>query len=128
MIELEYIALALLIVRVVAVYFIMKVLKTQRYLMRHPIDEEITGYRKTLYYLTIGLLGSNIIPILFDIFIIFKESGLLENMSSTPILILYTVSNALAALLAAYLISKIYSQAVLVDETHKKSDHTLMND
>lgn len=129
MIELEYIAALLLLVRIVCVYFIMKVLKTQRELMKRPIDAEITGYRRTLFYLTLGLLGSNIVPIIFDTFIIFKESGIAwSDLSSTPFLIVYTVSNAFAALLAAFLISKIYSQAVAVDETHTQSDHTLMND
>lgn len=129
MIELEYIAAILLTIRIMTLYFIFKVLRTQRELMTRPIDAEITGYRKKLYYLTLGLLGSNVIPIIFDTFIIFKESGLVwADVSSTPVLILYAISNALATLLAAYLIAKIYSDALQVDESHKKSDHTLMND
>lgn len=125
----ELIAFILLIIRITALYFIHKVVKTQLYLMKHPIDPEITGYRKTLFWLTIGLAGSNIIPIIFDVFIVLKESGIIwEEVSSTPILIAYAISNALAALLAAVLISRIYRNAILVDESHKSSDHTLMND
>lgn len=129
MIELEIVAGILLILRIAAVHFIVKVLRTQRELMKRPIDAEISSYRKTLHLLTLGLLGSNIIPILFDTFIILKESGIaFTEMSSTPFIVLYALSNAGASLLAGYLVAKIYSQAVLVDETHKQSDHTLMND
>lgn len=129
MIELEYIAAILLTIRIITLHFIFKVLRTQRELMTRPIDAEITGYRKKLYYFVLGLLGGGVMLVIFDTFIIFKESGVVwVDVSSTLILIFYAVSNALAALLAAYLIAKIYSGALQVDESHKKSDHTLMND
>ena len=129
MIELEYIAAILLTIRIITLHFIFKVLRTQRELMTRPIDAEITGYRKKLYYLTLGLLGSNVIPIIFDTFIIFKKSGVVwADVLSIFIFIFYVVFNVFVALLVAYLIAKIYSGALQVDESHKKSDHTLMND
>lgn len=125
----ELLALILLAIRFKALHLIYQVVQKQLHLMKHPIDPEVTGYRKTLYYLTLLLAGSNIIPIIFDIFIFLKGTGIVfATVSSQPLLIIYTVSNALAALLAAILISKIYRNAVLVDKSHEESDHTLMND
>lgn len=122
-------AFALLIIRMASLAYFFGVIKKQRALMKHPIDPEITGYRKTLHYLTVALAASNIPPIIFDIFMISKGVGVaMLTVSTTELLIFYTVTNALSALLASYLIYRIYRNAVLVDETHKSSDHTLMNE
>lgn len=125
----ELLALFLLALRLVATGFLLNVLKKQRELMKRPIDTEITGFRRNLYYLTLGLAGSNILPIIFDLFIITKGMGFIWfTVSTTEFLIVYTISNAAAALLAAVLVQKIYRNALTVDESHKSSDHTLMND
>lgn len=98
--------------------------------MSRPIDAEINGFRKHLYYLTLALALSNFIPIAFDIFIAAKEVSIadLEHVSSTPFIVAYAISNTLAAVLAGVLIERIYRNALEVDESHTKSDHTLMND
>jgi hypothetical protein len=126
----ELIALILLMLRVTATGFLLNVLKKQRKLMTRPIDAEINGFRKHLYYLTLGLAGSNALPIVFDAFIIAKGLGVpaLSDVSSQPLIVAYAISNAAAALLAAILVQKIYRNALEVDESHKSSDHTLMND
>lgn len=125
----ELLALFLLALRLAATGFLLNVLKKQRALMKRPIDTEITGFRRNLYYLTLGLAGSNVLPIIFDLFIITKGMGFIWfTISTTEFLVAYTISNALAALLAAVLVQRIYRNALHVDETHVKSDHTLMND
>lgn len=125
----ELLALFLLALRLAATGFLLNVLKKQRELMKRPIDSEITGFRRNLYYLTLGLAGSNVLPIIFDLFIITKGMGFIWfTISTTEFLVAYTISNALAALLAAILVQRIYRNALQVDETHIKSDHTLMND
>lgn len=124
----ESTAFILLIIRIISVYYLYGVIKKQLDLMKRPIDPEITGYRKSLLWLTVGLAGSNIIPIVFDVTVFLRELGILSILTLQPILIAYTASNALAALLAVFILARIYRDAVLVDETHKQSDHTLMND
>lgn len=125
----ELLALFLLALRLTATGFLLNVLKKQRKLMKRPIDTEITGFRKNLYFLTLGLAGSNLLPILFDIFILTKGMGFIWfTVSTTQFLIAYTLSNASAALLAAILVQKIYRNALTIDESHISSDHTLMND
>lgn len=125
----ELLALFLLALRLIATGFLLNVLKKQRELMKRPIDTEITGFRRNLYYLTLGLAGSNMLPIIFDVFIITRGMGFVWfTISTTEFLIAYTVSNAAAALLAAVLVQRIYKNALQVDESHVTSDHTLMND
>ena len=125
----ELLALFLLALRLAATGFLLNVLKKQRALMKRPIDTEITGFRRNLFYLTLGLAGSNVLPIVFDLFIITKGMGFIwQTVTTTQFLIAYIISNASAALLAAILIQRIYRNALHVDETHVKSDHTLMND
>lgn len=124
-----YIAIGLIGLRIIALFYLVHVIKIQLDLMKRPIDPEITGYRKKLYYLTLGLVASNLIPILFDIFIILRQSNIMfEGVSTRPFLIVYGVSNASASLLAAILLARIYRNSVQIDESHTKSDHTLMND
>lgn len=122
-------AFILLILRLVATYLLVGVIKSQRELMKRPIDEEIKGFRRDLHWLTIALMLSNIPAIILDVFFIFKGVGWAWTVASNePILIFYTISNAVSAMLAAVLISKIYRDALRVDQTHPTSDHTLMND
>lgn len=125
----ELLALFLLALRFAATGFLLNVLKKQRELMKRPIDREISGFRRNLFYLTLGLAGSNVLPIIFDLFIITKGMGFIWfTISTTEFLVAYTISNALAALLAAVLVQRIYRNALQVDESHIASDHTLMND
>lgn len=125
----EILALILLLIRLVSIWVLVKVIRIQQDLMARPIDEEITTFRKHLYWLTLGLAGSNIIPIILDVFLILKGMGVIwTTASSLPLLVVYTCSNAFAGLLAAFLVFRIYRNAIRVDETHRKSDHTLMND
>lgn len=105
--------------------------------MRRPIDkrvmdlveaEDIIKYRKELFYLTLALAASNLLPIVFDMYIISDELGhTWFNITNLQFLIIYTLSNALAAVLGAFLINKIYRNALEVDSSHPDSDHTLMN-
>lgn len=123
-------AFVLLILRFMASYLLIKVVKTQRSLMKRPIDQEITAFRKDLHSLTIALALSNIPAIIMDAFFVLKGLGftLFSEVTNTSMLVFYTTSNALSALLAAILISRIYRNALVVDKTHAGSDHVLMND
>lgn len=132
----EILALALLILRLVAMGILATVLKKQWDLMQRPakildgyIENDVVRFRKHLFFLTLALAGSNLLPIAFDLFIIFD--GLVFawfTFTITEFLIVYTVSNTLSAVLAAWLIYKIYSDALTVDESHNESDHQLLND
>lgn len=131
------VAIVLLALRVIATAFLTRVLITQWELMRRPIDKRITDlveaediikYRKELFYLTLALAGSNLLPIVFDLYLISDEFGLAWfNITTFQFLVVYTLSNALAAVLGAFLINKIYRNALEVDTSHPDSDHTLMN-
>lgn len=131
------IAAILLVLRVIATGVLAKVLIAQRELMRRPIDrrvtdlleaEDIIKYRKELFYLTLALAGSNFLPMVFDLYLISDELGITWfNITTFQFLVIYTLSNALAAVLGAFLISKIYRNALQVDSSHPDSDHTLMN-
>lgn len=123
-------AFVLLILRFMASYLLIKVVKTQRSLMKRPIDQEITAFRKDLHSLTIALALSNIPAIIMDAFFVLKGLGftLFTGVTNTSMLVFYTTANALSALLAAVLISRIYRNALVVDKTHAGSDHVLMND
>lgn len=130
-------ALALLLLRLTATGYLLKVLKAQWELMRLPVDkrvvtlvdeQDIIKYRKQLFYLTLALAGSNLLPIIFDIYILIDGMGFIWlTVSTRQFLIAYTISNALSAVLAAYLIKQIYKNALEVDKSHAESDHTLMN-
>lgn len=122
-------ALILLTARLFAVYLLLKVIAVQDKLMKKPIDSEIMGFRRDLHHLSVALMLSNVPAIILDIFFVLKETGIVWFVSSsTPILVFYTISNALTAVLASVLISRIYRNALKADQSHEQSDHTLMND
>lgn len=133
----ELLAFILLVLRLIATHFLIRVLKAQWELMKRPLashartlvdEQDIISYRKQLFYLTLALAGSNLLPIIFDLFIMTKGIGIIWfTVTTTEFLIVYTISNALAALLAAVLIYRIYRNALEVDQHHETSDHTLMN-
>ena len=133
----ELLAFILLVLRLIATHFLIRVLKAQWELMKRPLssharslvdEQDIIAYRKQLFYLTLALAGSNLLPIVFDLFIMTKRIGIIWfTVTTTEFLIVYTISNALAAILAAVLIFRIYRNALEVDQTHPSSDHTLMN-
>lgn len=133
----ELLAFILLILRFIAVHFLIRVLKVQWELMKRPLvsharslvdEQDIISYRKQLFYLTLALTGSNLLPIIFDLFILTDEAGFTWfTVSATGFFMAYTIANALSALLAAILVFRIYRNALEVDQTHAKSDHTLMN-
>lgn len=121
-------AIALLITRVAATYLLVKVVQYQRELMKQPIDEEITGFRRDLHYLTVALLLSNIPAIILDIFFIFDGLGVVWFIaSSTFMLAMYAVGNAVSALLASVFAYRIYKDALKIDRSHPTSEHVLMN-
>lgn len=131
------VATILLLIRLASSWFLFRVLVAQRELMKRPIDsrvvsvleaDDIIKYRRQLFYLTLALAGSNLLPIVFDLYIILDELGYTwTSFTVTQFLFVYTTSNALAALLGAFLIFKIYRNALEVDHSHENSDHTLMN-
>ena len=134
----ELLAFILLILRLIAIHFLIRVLKAQWELMKRPLasyarrlvdEQDIIAYRKQLFHLTLALTGSNLLPTVFDLFILTDGVGFTWlTVSTTEFLIAYTIANALAALLAAILVFRIYRNALKVDQTHPTSDHTLMND
>lgn len=130
------VAVTLLVLRVAATTLLVKVLVAQRELMRRPIDKRVTDiveaediikYRKELFYITMALASSNLLPIVFDLYIISDELGIAWfSITTVQFLILYTMANALGAVLAAFLINKIYRNALEVDSSYPDSEHTLI--
>lgn len=123
------VSVLLLVLRITATGLLVRVMKTQLSLMKRPIDTEIAGFRKSLFFLTLALALSNILPIVFDTAIIVDTLGVFGySIDLDYYLLIYTLSNALGAVLASFLVYRIYKDALTVDESHSDSDHTLIND
>lgn len=123
----EIIAFTLLILRITASYFLFKVLKIQVDLLRRPIkvDEasyneqdiiEVWNFRRRLHFITIALFVGNFVPITLDALVVLQWLGVFEGFRTTPVLIVYAISNAVTMLLAAILINSIYRLAIQTKE------------
>jgi len=123
----EITAFTLLLLRVAASIFLWKVLKIQIDLLRKPIklDEEIYNeqdiidvwnFRRRLHYIPIALFVGNFVPIVLDSLVVIRWFGILDSVRTTPVLIVYAISNAVTMLLAAILINSIYKLAIETKE------------
>lgn len=95
--DIKTIALTLLILRLIAVYFMSLVLKRQLGLLRDNYSPELRGTRIILFVLAMVIFVGNFVPILIDTLTIF---GSVARSQPLTIGITYAYSNALTAAVA----------------------------
>lgn len=71
----------------------------------------IKHFRMGLFLLSCVVLGGNVVPIAIDLLTIFGGNAVNRLSQVHTISILYAISNALTALISAYLISTLYKIA-----------------
>lgn len=117
----ELVALALLGLRLLGSYYLIKVLRIQHRLLRYPavdergvIDKEVMHFRKILHRMTWVVLLGQVTPIIIDSFGAFAP-----HLSPPWLIFVYAISNAFTALTAAVLIWRLYQLAVNVKEVNE---------
>ena len=110
---LQILAAVLFTGRLVAVYFLIKILRVQITLLRLPIDPEVWDFRKKLHYMTIALLIGNIPSIILDVAVI---AGVDRTF---PYLIVYATFNMITMVIAAIMIENMYKLAGNTDEVNQ---------
>lgn len=123
--ELRIIADILLIERLVALYFIISVVKRQRRLM-HVVDD-VGTLRKVMYGLSLSMLGMQFVPILIDIV------GIIEPSLKTPTIprplgVAYALSNATFSIIASVMLWLIYEVIDRDNIKLLKENHDLKDD
>lgn len=105
MMEIKLLAATLLIGRLVALWYLYKVVKIQLNLLKLPTDPDVWDFRKTLHYLTVAFALGNVVPIIIDLVtIIGPERPFWLGVT-------YAISNTTTALIGAILIHKLYRLA-----------------
>lgn len=120
--DIQTIALILLIARVISVVFIVTVLLKQVRLFGKPIDFEAVPFltklerksvyriRTVLFFLSVIILLGNLVPVLIDYITLFGDS-LGRPTQLRPISIAYAFSNATTAMFSAIMIWTLYKLA-----------------
>jgi len=93
------------------VVFIYGVIRKQWALMKLPVENEIRHFRWVLFLLSVAILIGNIIPIFVDTLTILFNNPTGRPPQVRPISVMYALSNALTALISAYLIHTLYKLA-----------------
>lgn len=109
--DIKHVAAILLVGHIVSASFMLLVVRRQRALTKLPIDSDLLPFRRTLNRLSVAILIGNIIPILIDILTITAHDSLRREDSPSGIGIIYGISNAVTAVISAYLIWTLYKQA-----------------
>jgi uncharacterized BrkB/YihY/UPF0761 family membrane protein len=105
----EQYAFTLLITHLASMVFIFNVLKRQWRLMKQPIPSYVKRYRYTLFILSLVIFAGNIVPIIIDALTLFIEVGRPDTVKLVSLL--YAYSNAITAVVSAYLIWTLYRLA-----------------
>ena len=116
--EAKILAGLLLTGRLVTLWYLSRVLKTQIKLLRMPVDDpNVWDFRRTLHYMTIVVALGNLVPIVIDVVTILGPSR------PFWLGVLYAISNVVTALFTAILIHKMYrlaSQTKEVNDLERK--------
>ena len=116
--EAKILAGLLLTGRLVTLWYLSRVLKTQVRLLRMPVDDpNVWDFRRTLHYMTIVVALGNLVPIVIDVVTILGPSR------PFWLGVLYAISNVVTALFTAILIHKMYrlaSQTKEVNDLERK--------
>jgi hypothetical protein len=126
MISLQMVAAFLLLARIASDVYIYGVLKKQYELLKLPIHPALKQFRLVLFLLSIGIFIGNIIPIAIDGITVLGALDLGRPSALRTISVLYTGSNALTALLSAYLIHTLYRLAANDATITKYSSHSIL--
>jgi type III secretory pathway component EscT len=110
------IALVLLVIRVVSIYFISRVISRQWKLFRYDDSDGLNSTRKVMFALSHGLLLGSILPIMVDVYF-----GIIHRVDSTdsPILTLYAISNAVTSLIASIILWAVYRNPLTEHDENK---------
>lgn len=126
--SIQFIALCLLIARVISVVFIVAVLLRQWRLFKLPIDfslvpgissmekRSVYRVRRILFTLSVIILLGNMIPILIDTITLFYNPDRPTNVKT--ISVAYAFSNAITAMLSSIMIWALYKLAGLGSNKH----------
>lgn len=116
-ISIETLALILMFAHSASAIYMSFVLRRQYGLFKVNYDDlgidqklaaDIKGFRVTMFVLSCIVFAGNIIPIVIDGITVFTENSLHRNPHVPLISLMYAVSNALTALISAYLIYTLY--------------------
>lgn len=119
-ISIETLAFILMIAHSGSAVFMTRVLIRQYGLFKVRYDDlgieksltnDIKRFRLTMFVLSCIVFAGNIIPIVIDGITLFGDNSLHRNPTVPLISLLYAVSNALTALISAYLIYTLYRLA-----------------
>jgi hypothetical protein len=102
------IATILLALRLITIFYIVRVIVKQIELFKYHIDTGLVRFRKTMLALSIVFLLGNIIPILMDSYYAFFEKVFDTN---DWVIVVYAISNTLMSLAAAVVLWMIYKIA-----------------
>lgn len=114
MISIHIIAVFLLLIRLVSIFYISRVIKRQYELFKLPVPEDIQSFRKILFMISLAILLGNLIPVIVD------AVTLVSDVPRSPFLswlsVTYAISNATTSLLSSLLIWFLYK---IAEDSHK---------
>lgn len=110
-------AIVLIIGHLIAIGLILSVIVRQRFLFGLHIIDNVSRFRLVLFYLSISLLVSNVMPILLDTTNMLVSIGFLHQWYSEEVeYITYTLFNCASAILSATAIWILYRTAAASTE------------
>lgn len=113
--NIQLLALILLIGRLISEFFIVMVLRKQWQLRKTRTHPRLLTIRKVLTLLAALVFLGNIFPLLLDAYTLFYP-GIRTSPMVNPIGVLYSLDNSLTAMLASILIWTLYKLSDVVIE------------
>lgn len=107
MIEVQIVAFALLILRLISLVYVSRVLYRQLQLYKLAIEDQLSQFRKTMVIMGVLLFFSNMFPLYIDFLYAFD----LDPPNDTLLLIGYATSNSVFTLALSYILWQIYKLA-----------------
>lgn len=135
-ISIETLALILMLAHLASDVFMARVLYRQWGLFKITYDDygipqnitrDIKRFRMTLFVLSCIVFAGNTVPIIIDAVTFFASNPLNRNPTVPLISLLYAVSNALTALISAYLIFTLYRIAKGTDDPNELVEKDIVN-
>ena len=126
MLSIKILAVCLLSLHAISSIYIYGVLRKQVALLKAPITPALKHFRYVLLSLSVVIFIGNIVPIVIDGLTLFVNTGRPANLRIVSIL--YAFSNALTALVSAYLIHTLYRLAANEHDISEFSDSQLTDE
>lgn len=133
-ISIQSLAIILMVAHVIADIFMGRVLFRQYGLfavkfddlgVENRLSQDIKNFRRTLFTLSVIVFAGNIVPVVVDAITVFSDNALHRNPEVPLISIIYAVSNALVAIISAYLIFTLYRIAKASNDPNELVEKTL---